>query len=463
MLEANDLESGMSQGAAGNIEPVVIPESGHPIRVHDLDKEALKVLYRLRDAGFSGYLVGGGVRDLYLGKRPKDFDISTNARPGQIRKIFRNSRTIGRRFRLVQVYFRGGKIIEVSTLRSQSEFDINNADKVLPSNNTFGTLVEDAFRRDLTINSLFYEIENRTIIDYVGGVKDLDQGIVRIVGEPDRRMTRDPVRMLRAVRHAARNDFRIEPHTWKAIIDNCEKLNLCPPSRIRDELLKDLRGGSSEAWTRIVLECGIFYTLFPLYREMLTSRKSDVHKKLLLSLFGVVDRLGRESARGGLHLDIPDHFLLALLLLPWAMEKFDLLQQRQKKQAFYHLSREIRSGIDEFFTEGFSLKRMTKESMAMLLVNLATFARHHQKKNWPKWLRNKSYFDDCFRFYSLLAEAQGHHMTDDKLFAGPPPGDSGDNYFISDQKNGNGRSRGRRGTRPAFTNRKQGVFGLRNK
>ena len=154
-------------------EPVkarIIPESEHPIRENLLDREALKVLYRLRDAGFKGYLVGGGVRDLYLGRAPKDFDISTDARPGQLRKLFRNSRTIGRRFRLVQVFFRGNKIIEVSTLRSSSEFDLKGDDAVLPSNNTFGTLEEDAFRRDLTINSLFYEIENRTIIDYTDGV-----------------------------------------------------------------------------------------------------------------------------------------------------------------------------------------------------------------------------------------------------------------------------------------------------
>jgi len=149
------------------IKALVIPEGEHPIQEQDLDQEALKVLYRLRDAGYSGYLVGGGVRDLYLGNRPKDFDISTNARPGQLRKLFRNSRTIGRRFRLVQVFFHGNKIIEVSTLRCRSEYDINDPDKVLPSNNTFGTLEEDAFRRDLTINSLFYEIQNKTIIDYV--------------------------------------------------------------------------------------------------------------------------------------------------------------------------------------------------------------------------------------------------------------------------------------------------------
>ena len=143
----------------------IIPRDQHPISRKDIDREALKVLHRLRDAGYSAYLVGGGVRDIYLGKTPKDFDISTNARPGQLRKLFKNSRVIGKRFRLVQVFFHGGKIIEVSTLRCRSEFYIDGSDKVLASNNTYGTVAEDALRRDLTINALFYEIENFTIID----------------------------------------------------------------------------------------------------------------------------------------------------------------------------------------------------------------------------------------------------------------------------------------------------------
>jgi len=158
-----------------------------------IDADALLVLRKLHDAGFTAYLVGGGVRDLYLGKTPKDFDISTNAHPGQIRKVFRNSMTIGRRFRLVQVFFGNGKTIEVSTLRSLSEHDIDGPETVLAPNNTFGSLEEDAGRRDLTINSLFYEIENNTILDYVGGIEDLNLGIVRIIGDPDRRISRDPV------------------------------------------------------------------------------------------------------------------------------------------------------------------------------------------------------------------------------------------------------------------------------
>lgn len=461
MLEPDDPGNDLEVNAALNDEPLVIAETDHSIHINDLDKEALKVLYRLRDAGFSGYLVGGGVRDLYLGKKPKDFDISTNARPGQIRKIFRNSRTIGRRFRLVQVYFRGGKVIEVSTLRSQSEYDLKDTDTVLPSNNTFGTLSEDAFRRDLTINSLFYEIENRTIIDYVGGVKDLDEGVIRIVGEPNRRFTRDPVRMMRAVRHAARNGFRIETETWKAIAKHRDKLSMCPPSRIRDELLKDLRSGNSENWARVALKSGILLQLFPMFHDLFVASPGSGNTKLLFSLLHSVDRLWQASSDDGYCLDMPDHFLFAILLLPWGMEKFDLLQQRQKGKAYYQLSREIRDGVDQVFTEAFNLKRMAKEAIVTLLVNLPAITQFEAKKKWPKWLRRKSYFHDCYRFYCLLAEAQGAKTADDSLYI--LPGNRAGKHQNGGFVNGSGKSKGRRGTRPAFTKRHKGIFGLRKR
>jgi len=438
--------------------PVIIPETEHSIKLHDIESEALKVLYRLRDAGFSGYLVGGGVRDLYLGNRPKDFDISTDARPGQLRKLFRNSRTIGRRFRLVQVFFRGGKIIEVSTLRSQSEYDIKGPDKVLPANNTFGTLPEDAFRRDLTINSLFYEIQNNTIIDYVGGVQDLDQGIIRIVGDPDRRVTHDPVRIMRAVRHAARNDFRIEERSWQAIVKNRQKLELCPPSRIRDELLKDLRSGAGEPWAKIALKSRLFLTLLPFYQEILLSETGKQRQKELLGLLSVLDRLHGLPHKGP-RIEIPDYMLFATLLLPWANDRFSLLQRNLKGPEHHQLSMEIRAQLDQLLTERLNVKRMGKEAMTTLLVNLSVFAKYHQQNNWPKWLRSKSYFEDCFRFFGLFLEASGGPAVDRALFEVQSLDAHSDVLRLS----GKGRTSGRRGVRPAFSDVGNGVFGLRSR
>ena len=380
-------------------EPLIIPRKDHPISRSNLDREALKVLYRLRDAGFTACLVGGGVRDLYLDKTPKDFDISTNARPGQLRKLFRNSRTIGRRFRLVQVFFHGNKIIEVSTFRCRSEFDINGKDKVLAANNTFGSLADDAFRRDLTINALFYEVENFTIIDYVGGVADLNNRIVRIVGDADRRITRDPVRMMRALRHASRTGFTIEEKTWQAIVDHRETLKVCPVSRIRDELFKDLHGTSIQAWARLAIDSGLFFVIFPFYENIISSRENE-KTSLLLSLFGVMDRLQKEGYK------IPDHLLLALLLIPWVQHTFPLMQEKITGKEAYAMSRDIKTALDKNLPH-LNIKRADKEHIAGLLANLSLFASLYKTGKWPRWLTRKSYFKEGSQFYRIFREASG--------------------------------------------------------
>jgi poly(A) polymerase len=163
--------------------PHIVPRSAHTLSRKFITVEALKVLYRLHHNGYKAYLVGGSVRDLLLGKTPKDFDVATDARPSEIRKLFRNSRIIGRRFRLVQVFFRGGKIVEVSTFRCRSEFE-DSGEVPLARNNTYGTPAEDAHRRDLTINGLFYNIADFSLVDYVGGLADLHRGCIRVIGEP---------------------------------------------------------------------------------------------------------------------------------------------------------------------------------------------------------------------------------------------------------------------------------------
>ena len=425
-------------------DPLIIPRSEHPISRENIDREALKVLYRLRDAGYSAALVGGGVRDLYLGKTPKDFDISTNARPGQLRKLFRNSRTIGRRFRLVQVFFHGNKIIEVSTFRCRSEYDINGKDEVLAANNTYGTLADDAFRRDLTINALFYEIENFTIIDYVGGVADLNNRIVRIVGDPDRRITRDPVRMLRAVRHASRTGFTIEPATWEAIIRHRESLHICPVSRIRDELFKDLHGSSCAAWARLALDCGIFFILFPFYRDMVGRADEDnENTRLLLALFQVIDRLHSGSRQ------LPDHLLLAIILIPWAKNSFPLMQDKITGKAAFAMSREIKAQLDENM-QHLNIKRADKEHIAGLLANLSLFAGQKSKGKWPRWLTKKSYFKEGSQFYKIYHEALTGTPARNLKFA-PAPGRT------------KSKKRSRAGYKNAAfaPNTKGGVFGFR--
>ena len=440
----------------------VIPESEHPIREHQLDREALKVLYRLRDAGFKGYLVGGGVRDLYLGRTPKDFDISTDARPGQLRQMFRNSRTIGRRFRLVQVYFKGNKIIEVSTLRSRSEYDIDGEEQVLPSNNTFGTLEEDAFRRDLTINALFYEIEQHTIIDYTGGARDLDQRIIRAVGDPDRRFIRDPVRIMRVVRHAARTGFTIEEATFAALQRHRDKLSLCPPSRLRDEVLKDLQSGACRPWAELCMAANLWTTLFPLYAPLFAAEHGDRVRQDLLRIFAVLDRIhalndGEEPVK------IPDHLLFASLLLPWACERFGLPEANVRGSSFHLLSRTIRDEIDTAFGEPFNVQRMAKESLTTLLINLSTFHHARTQGNDPNWLKKKSYYQDCSRLYDIYLESRGVPAVKTESFVVERANEAEVMTVIPPvaEGGGGGRGKGRGGMNPAFSSSAAGVFGLR--
>jgi poly(A) polymerase len=399
----------------GNIEasasPVQIPDiigpSNHPITIDLIDRDALHVLRKLNAAGFSGYLVGGGVRDLYLGKTPKDFDISTDARPGQIRRLFPNSNTIGKRFRLVQVFFPNGKIIEISTLRSLSEHDLEGPQTVLAPNNTFGSLDEDAQRRDLTINSLFFEIEHCTIIDYVHGVRDLDNSIIRIVGDPDKRINRDPVRMMRAIRHSSRINFNIEPNTWTAICDNSQKLALCPTSRIRDELLKDLYSGSSANWFPLAVDSGIFFSLFHFYKKILLQSPPEgpLYKEQLTRIFLVIDRLNTLLNDRGNKPKPPHSFILALILIPWANARYDLSHQHLTGHAIYHFSKKLREDIDLNIGHHLNLRRSLRQEMVSLLTNLPIFIQHHRNGSWPKWLRKKSYFKDSSLFFQLYMEA----------------------------------------------------------
>jgi poly(A) polymerase len=198
------------------VEPAILERSEHPVSRRDIDANVLKVLYRLINAGHVAYLVGGGVRDLMLGRRPKDFDVATSAHPHQVRDLFRNSRLIGRRFRLVHVFF-GAQNIEVATFRRRSEDARDLDDPLIRHDNTFGTPEEDAFRRDFTVNALFYDPRTFRVIDFVGGVPDLRSRLIRSVGDPEVRMREDPVRMVRAVRFAAKLGFEIEPATCAAI------------------------------------------------------------------------------------------------------------------------------------------------------------------------------------------------------------------------------------------------------
>lgn len=239
---------------------VIIPRSEHPISRKNIDPDALKVMYRLGRKGFTAYLVGGGVRDLILGRTPKDFDVSTNATPSQIRKIFQNCFLIGRRFRLAHIHF-DGKIIETATFRRCPDQDEDNGELYVFRDNCYGTPEEDALRRDFTINGLFYEVERFSIIDHVGGLSDIQNRLIRSIGDPNIRFREDPVRMIRAVRFASRLDFRIEPATYNAILRHHGEILKASPPRVFDELLKLFAFGAGEKAFRLLYKTGLLHDL----------------------------------------------------------------------------------------------------------------------------------------------------------------------------------------------------------
>ena len=266
------------------VEPVIVPRAEHPISRSQVDADALKVLYRLHQNGYIAYLVGGSVRDLLLDRRPKDFDIGTSAHPYQVKRLFRNCWIIGRRFRLAHVRF-GPKTIEVATFRRQVSaaeaaaaeaaaeeqavandgvpLDDDERDRLVHRDNTFGTPEEDAFRRDFTINALFYDIGTFSIIDYTGGLEDLRTGLVRSIGDPTERFQEDPVRMLRAVAMAARLGFHIDPPIDAAIAAHRDDIARSAPARLVEEFYKLMRSGSAAPAFRMLAERRLLEPIAP--------------------------------------------------------------------------------------------------------------------------------------------------------------------------------------------------------
>ncbi|XPV77027.1 MAG: polynucleotide adenylyltransferase PcnB [Desulfovibrio sp.] len=239
---------------------VIYPRAKHSVSRQNIDEDALKVIYRLRRHRFTSYLVGGAVRDLLLGRQPKDFDVSTNASPRQIKRLFRNCFLIGRRFRLAHINF-GGNIIETSTFRGEPKQKKNSEGTLYRlTDNTFGTPEEDAQRRDFTINGLFYDINGFQVIDHVGGVEDIKNKVIRAIGNPEVRFQEDPVRMLRAIRFASRLGFSIETRTWKAIVNNADEINNASAPRLLEELFRLFSYQCSKNNFKLLYESGVLHS-----------------------------------------------------------------------------------------------------------------------------------------------------------------------------------------------------------
>jgi poly(A) polymerase len=299
-------------------------------------------LYRLKDAGYQAHLVGGGVRDLLLGREPKDFDIATDAHPEKVRELFRNCRLIGRRFRLAHIMF-GREIIEVATFRALQEAGQDNAGQHVDAegrivrDNAYGTIEEDAFRRDFTVNALYYNIADFSIIDYAGGVADIEAGKLRLIGDPETRYREDPVRMLRAVRFATKLGFRLEPHTEAQVTRLAPLLADIPPARLFDEMLKLFMSGMALANFEMLRHYDLFGQLFPL------TERSLAHEENNFPLTLINHGMANTDARIEQGKPVTPAFLFAIFLWEPVRERAARLEieGQQPAQAMQHASAQI--------------------------------------------------------------------------------------------------------------------------
>ncbi|WP_404403103.1 polynucleotide adenylyltransferase PcnB [Idiomarina seosinensis] len=291
-----------------------MPRDEHPISRKDISPNALKVLYRLHNAGFDAYLVGGCVRDLLLGLQPKDFDVTTNASPEEVKNLFRNCRLIGRRFRLAHILF-GREIIEVATFRGHH--DVDNADhkKIaqqdehgqLVRDNVYGSIEEDAERRDFTVNALYYNIADFCIYDFANGKRDIEAGILRMIGDPQTRYREDPVRMLRAVRFATKLNMALGDDVSEPLSELSGLLKNIPPARLFDEFLKLFMAGKAQANFDLLCRYGLFQQLFPVLKSYLDAADSPPVIMMRKAFANTDQRVQREQR-------VTPAYLLAVLL-----------------------------------------------------------------------------------------------------------------------------------------------------
>jgi poly(A) polymerase len=296
-----------------------------------IDPDAVKVVQRLRDFGHTAYLVGGCVRDLLLGgRKPKDFDVVTSATPPEIKRHFRNCRIIGRRFRLAHIFY-GPKIIETSTFRANPREiedddgegpETESGDLLIRRDNVFGTPEQDARRRDFTINGLFYDIETRQVIDHVNGLPDLEARVVRTIGDPDIRFREDPIRILRAVKFAARCDLTIEPETYRRMMEHRGEIAKCAQARVSEEFYRLLRAGAAKRSLELLVETDLLELLVPDLAQSLKGEPADAEAALRRArLWKYLEALDRSAQRRPV---APSNaLLLATLVLPLLRDALD--------------------------------------------------------------------------------------------------------------------------------------------
>ncbi len=429
------------------MQPTIIPRSAHTLSRKWISPNALRVLYRLKEAGHLAYLVGGGVRDLLLGREPKDFDIATDATPGEIKKLFRNCRLIGRRFRLAHIHFHN-EIIEVATFRAQisTAADAANSTSITdfshpssvpvfacavneppmqtiePQNspllqkpvpprvvkteegmilrdNEFGSAEEDAVRRDFTVNALFYNIADFSVIDYVEGMRDLQSGAIRVIGDPATRFTEDPVRMVRAVRFAAMLGFDIEETTYAAIVQLREKVSLASSARMYEEVQKLFLLGEGEKTYQLLRKTGLFGVIFPFLNEWVDAESNGFPHTWIGKVLDWVDAAVQSDR------PVSANILFALLFGQCIGEKSAEL----KKGGMSPLEAISKAVSEALAAEAHRVQIPKKVGLAMrdIYWNQQRFEKREGK--YPHYFLHRPGFQDAYEYLRFTSETTGEN------------------------------------------------------
>lgn len=370
------------------MDPVILPRSEHCISRAQIDKDALKVLYRLHQAGYLAYLVGGSVRDLLLRRQPKDFDVVTNAHPHQIKQLFRNAFLVGRRFRLVHVIFRD-KYIETSTFRQcpseDEEENVEADDLLLRRENAFGTPYQDATRRDFTINGLFYNIADFSVIDYVGGLKDLKTRTLRSIGNPRIRFQEDPVRMIRAIRICGRAQFNLAPDVSEAIGMYRDQVLRCAKARNLEEIFQLLRYSAAEPSIRLLRNTGLLEILIP---EILPVWSDPEKEKRSARILKALDMAS------SLHFPRTPPLLLAALFLPIIEDTTTGFQPGE----------DLRIRVEQVlepFSKRFQLPRRYFDRITQICIAQRWFRMRKHKRFRPTSFVKRNFFEETLALASL--------------------------------------------------------------
>lgn len=390
---------------AAHLVQRTIPRDAHPISRKDVSPNALRVLYRLREGGFGAYLVGGAVRDLLVGGHPKDFDVATNATPEEVKALFRNCRLIGRRFRLAHVVY-GREIIEVATFRSNA--DDGSGDREtheggrLLRDNVYGTIEEDAVRRDFTANALYYAIEDFSVRDFVGGFEDVMAHTLRLIGDPETRYREDPVRMLRAVRLAAKLDFTIEPETARPLPKLAPLLREAAPARLFEEALKLFLSGHAVKSFEGLERHGLLKVFLPETAAALASNRSGALRRMLIEGLQSTDqRVANDEP-------VSPAFLFAVLL--WPAYCRDLMQLQAQGVHAAEAQRRAADRVTVHQLDTIALPRRFSLPMQEIWLLQSRFSQRQRKRVFRLLAHPR--FRAAFDFLVLRQHASAEHAED---------------------------------------------------